>query len=221
MTDQAAIEAVRADYDRAMMLKVRGMTRGAIDEIAAAIRPGMAEERAREIVRDVLKAAGMIRGWHAPHVRFGSNTLKPFGAPSDPGVVLSDDDIFFIDIGPVWRQFEGDAGATFVVGHDPDMLRIATDVRRVFDESRLAWLTRGLSGAQLYDFASQRARDLGWELNLDMNGHRLANFPHAAIHEGPLAKTAFRPSAALWVLEIQIRHPIRPISAFYEDLLLD
>ena len=221
MTDQAAIEAVRADYDRAMMVKVRDMTRRAIEEIAAAIRPGMAEERAHEITRDVLRAAGMIRGWHAPHVRFGRNTLKPFGAPSDAGVVLEEDDIFFLDIGPVWRQFEGDAGATFVVGRDPDMLRIVADVRRVFDDSRLAWQTRALSGEQLYDFASQRARELGWELNLDMNGHRLANFPHTAIHKGPLAQTAFRPSADLWVLEIQIRHPTRPMSAFYEDLLLD
>jgi len=221
MTDQAAIEGVRADYDRGMMLTVREMTRRAIEEIAAAIRPGMLEERAREITREVLKGAGMTRGWHAPQVRFGRNTLKPFGAPSEPGVVLNDNDIFFLDIGPVWRQIEGDAGATFAVGDDPDMLRIVADVRRVFDDSRLAWLTRGLTGAQLYDFASQRARDLGWELNLDMNGHRLANFPHAAIHDGPLANTVFRPSAGLWVLEIQIRHPTRLISAFYEDLLLD
>ncbi len=221
MTDQAAIEAVQPGYNRAMMLTVRDMTRGAIEEIAAEIRPGMTEERGRDITRDVLKAAGMIRGWHAPQVRFGRNTLKPFGAPSEAGVVLNDDDIFFLDIGPVWRHFEGDAGATYVVGHDADMLRIAADVRRVFDDSRLAWQTRGLTGAQLYDFASQRARDLGWELNLDMNGHRLANFPHAAIHKGPLATTEFRPSDGLWVLEIQIRHPTRPISAFYEDLLLD
>lgn len=221
MTDQSAVEAVGVDYDRSAMLKVRAMTRGAIDEIAAAIHPGMAEETAVEITKDVLRKAGMVRGWHAPHVRFGRNTLKPFGAPSDPGVVLGENDLYFLDIGPVWQRYEGDAGATFAVGSDPEMLKIVTDVRRVFDDSRDAWLQRGLTGAGLYQFAVQRAQDLGWELNLDMNGHRLANFPHAAIHKGALADVPFRPSTALWVLEIQIRHPTRPFSAFYEDLLLE
>jgi len=34
-------------------------------------------------------------------------------------------------------------------------------------------------------------------------------------------KVAVSPSSGLWVLEIQIRHPTLPISAFYEDLMLD
>ena len=53
-----------------------------------------------------------------------------------------------------------------------------------------------------------------------MNGHRLADFPHAALYKGPLAEAAFTPSAGLWMLEIQIRHPELPYSAFFEDLLL-
>ena len=61
----------------------------------------------------------------------------------------------------------------------------------------------------------------GWQLNLDMSGHRLADFPHAALHKGVLAEAPFSPSPGLWMLEIQIRHPVRPFSAFYEDLLLD
>jgi hypothetical protein len=35
-----------------------------------------------------------------------------------------------------------------------------------------------------------------------------------------LAGAPYSPSSGLWVLEIQIRHPTRPISAFYEDLML-
>jgi hypothetical protein len=72
----------------------------------------------------------------------------------------------------------------------------------------------------LYDFAAAEARAMGWELNLDMSGHRLADFPHAVLHKGALAEAPFAPSPGLWVLEIQIRHPDRPFSAFYEDLLL-
>ena len=54
-----------------------------------------------------------------------------------------------------------------------------------------------------------------------MSGHGLADFPHAALHKGALAETPFTPSAGLWMLEIQIRHPKRPFSAFFEDLLLE
>lgn len=221
MQERAQAEAVGREYDREMMLQVRTMTRRAIHDIAAAIRPGMPEEMALGLARETLKAAQLLRGWHGIHVRFGPNTLKPFGAPSEPGVVLQENDIYFIDIGPVWRSWEGDGGETFVVGQDADMLRIARDVRRLFDDARAAWRSQGLTGAALYQYAGSRAADMGWQLNLAMNGHRLADFPHAAVHKGSLADARFVPSPELWVLEIQIRHPARPFSAFYEDLLVD
>jgi Xaa-Pro aminopeptidase len=214
-------EAVGQHYDRAMMLIARQKTRGAMYDIAARITPGMPEENAMELARSVLKDAGLRRGWHAIHVRFGINTLKPFGAPSEPGVRLGEDDIFFIDIGPVWQRWEGDAGETFVVGRDAEMHRAREDVRHVFDLVHARWRADGSSGEELYRYAAEAARSLGWELNLDMSGHRLSDFPHAAIHRGGLAEAPYRPASDLWVLEIQIRHPERPFSAFYEDLLLD
>lgn len=219
--DQAHIEAVGSNYDREMMLLVREKTRLAMHDIAARIKPGMLEEEAIQIARSRLKEGEMLRGWHAIHVRFGPNTLKSFGVPSQPGVRLANDDIFFLDIGPVWQRWEGDAGETFVVGHDPEMHRAARDVRIVFDRVHAKWRADGLTGERLYRYAAAEAASMGWELNLDMSGHRLSDFPHAAIHEGALAAAPFTPSANLWMLEIQIRHRERPFSAFYEDLLLE
>jgi Xaa-Pro aminopeptidase len=214
-------EAVGENYDRQMMLEARQRTRRVIHQIAALIKPGMLEETALDHARQVMKEAGMVRGWHGLHIRFGVNTLKQFGKPSEPGVALQANDIYFIDIGPVWQKWEGDGGETFVVGNDPDMHRAARDVREVFDRVHTKWLTERVSGQDLYSFAAAEARRLGWELNLEMSGHRLADFPHAALHKGALAEASFSPSAGLWVLEIQIRHPVRPFSAFYEDLLLE
>ena len=214
-------EAVGQRYDRAMMLEARRRTREAIGEISSRIGPGMAEEEALALTKRLLREAGLGRGWHGVHVRFGTNTLKTFGTASDPGVVLGANDIFFIDIGPVWRDWEGDAGDTFVVGDDPDMRRIAHDVRAVFDSVQKHWREQGLTGEALYHLAVSEAESRGWQLNLDMSGHRLADFPHAALHKGSLASTPFSPSPGLWMLEIQIRHPERPFSAFFEDLLLD
>ncbi len=208
------------NYDFSMMLETRERTRAVIRDVAAQIAPGMAEEDALALMRQTLKARDMLRGWHGIHVRFGSNTLKTFGKPSEPGVILRDDDIFFIDIGPVWRGYEGDGGETFTVGNDPEMLKAAADVRAVYDSVRDAWQREGLTGADLYEFAQAQAAALGWELNLDMCGHRLSDFPHAVKFDGALMDAPFTPTSGLWVLEIQIRHPDRPISAFYEDLLM-
>ncbi|AXT45472.1 MULTISPECIES: M24 family metallopeptidase [Chromobacterium] len=191
---QSALEGVGPAFDPRQLMAVRDKTRQAIVLIAAAMQPGMLEEDAVEQAKDILAERGMLRGWHDVYVRFGRNTLKTFGAASDPGVRLGDDDIFFIDIGPVWKQWEGDGGDSFVTGADPEMARCAADAR---------------------------ATARGWELNLDLSGHRLADFPHAAIHEGPLAEVDFTPARMLWVLEIHIRHPSRPFGAFFEDMLLE
>jgi Xaa-Pro aminopeptidase len=217
---KARLERVGERYDVEGMLEARARTREAIRAIAAQIVPGMPEDEAMELTRVTLKQRGLLRGWHGIHVRFGANTLKPFGAPSEPGPVLQPDDLFFIDIGPVWKHWEGDGGDTFVVGSDPEMQRIARDVKVVFDRTAGRWREEGLSGADLYRYADAEARTLGWELNLDMSGHRLSDFPHSAWHRGPLAGIEFEPSTGLWVLEIQVRHPRREFGAFYEDLLL-
>ncbi|WP_157218351.1 M24 family metallopeptidase [Flavisphingomonas formosensis] len=207
-------------YDAALMIEACKRTRAAIARIAGEIAPGMAEEAAQALARRLLKEGGLLRGWHGIHVRFGANTLKTFGETSQPGIILGERDIFFIDIGPVWQGYEGDAGATFVTGDDADMHRAARDVVAVYEATRTAWMDHGLTGAALYGFAERDAAMRGWALNLDMSGHRLSDFPHAVKHDGALADISYAPSPGLWVLEIHIRHPTRPFGAFYEDLLV-
>jgi Xaa-Pro aminopeptidase len=218
---QAALEGVGPAFVKEQMLAMRAKTRAAIHAIAAGCKPGMVEEDAVEMAKEILAAGDMVRGWHEVYVRFGSNTLKTFGALSDPGIVLKEDDIFLIDIGPVWEEWEGDGGDTFVVGPDKLKQQCAIDAKALFHTVRKKWLATGMSGKELYDFAIDEARTLGWELNMDLSGHRLSDFPHAAIYDGPMADIDFKPSPLLWVLEIHIRHPTAGFGAFYEDMLLD
>jgi len=215
------LEDVGAAFTVEKMLFVRDRTRRAIHAIAARVTPGMVEEDAVEMAKDLLAGLDMIKGWHDVYVRFGSNTLKTFGAPSDPGVILGENDLFFIDIGPVWQDWEGDGGDTFIVGSNAEMARCAADARKLFHIVRKKWTQTGLSGKGLYDFATAEAEAMGWELNLDLSGHRLSDFPHAAVYDGPLAEIDFRPSPLLWVLEIHIRDRDRKFGAFFEDMLLD
>jgi Xaa-Pro aminopeptidase len=221
MTMLTDLEATGQKFSLESLMDVRARTRKAVHLIAGQIEPGMAEEEAKAIARETLKEMEMRRGWHHIIVRCGPNTTKDFMEKSEPGVVLSENDIFFVDIGPIYENTEGDAGDTFVFGSDPDHLRAKKEVRLIWDDVRAKWFADGVTGKELYDYAIEVAGGFGWKLNMDLSGHRLSEFPHSAHYDGPLAEVEFRPNPNLWVLEIAIAHPERKFGAFYEDLLLD
>lgn len=202
------------------MLQARIKTREAIRQIAALVRPGMREEDAVDMARRTLLASGLELTWHPTRVRFGRNTLKAMKQASEPGVILQENDIFFIDMAPRFQAWEGDGGASFTVGQDADHARCAADAQRLFHDVRNFWLAEKASGRELYGYAEQQAKSMGWELNFDLPGHRVSDFPHAALHTGALADFDAMPSAMRWILEIHIRHPHKPFGAFYEDMLL-
>ena len=222
MNDPESIEAVGEFFSVDGMLEVRKRTRHAIDSIAQRMSPGMTEERGVEIAKQTLKELGLLRGWHQVCVRYGSNTLLEYGNPSRAGVLLGENDIFFIDIGPVWQNCEGDGGATFVVGSDPDMHQAARDVVTLWHRTHDKWREDQITGRKLYEFAITEAASMGWELNLKrMSGHRIGDFPHKHRIDGMMLSTVdVVPSPLLWILEIHIRHKTRPFGAFYEDIML-
>jgi methionyl aminopeptidase len=221
MTILSELEATGEKFSLDQLMEVRALTRKAVHLIAGQIEVGMVEEDARMMARETLTNLGMHRGWHQIITRLGPNTTKDFMARSEPGVVLGSDDIFFIDVGPVYEGCEGDAGDTFVVGDDPEHHKAKSDVRQIWDIVRDHWFSAGTTGRELYDFAVKTTESFGWKLNLDLSGHRLSEFPHSAHYDGSLADVDFRPNPNLWVLEIAIVHPERQFGAFYEDLLLE
>lgn len=213
-------EAVGARFSAASMDRVRIQSKEAVERIAAAIRPGMTEQQACDQAMVILKEMGIQRVWHPVFIRFGPGTLTTFRERSDPGRVLGEQDIYYVDIGPVWDGHEGDAGDTFVTGTDAEMHACAEAARTLWTEVSRRWREDGMDGESLYAFAAERAAATGWRLNLDIKGHRVSDFPHAIYAAGALGDFPERPAAGLWVLEIQIAHPTRPFGAFYEDLLV-
>ena len=214
------IEKRKDDFENEKFFAARTKTWEAIQKISKQICVGMLEQEANEIAKSTLEEMGTRQGWHRPYVHFGCNTVKTLFETPTPDVRLGKNDIYFIDIAPVWQGYEGDAGNTFVTGTDSEMLQCSTDVKQVFEKVAKKWKADGLSGKALYQFAEQTAQEMGWLLNLSMNGHRLSDFPHTAYHSGKLADISFCPSPSLWILEIQIRHPQRPFGAFFEDILV-
>ncbi|MEW5687383.1 MAG: M24 family metallopeptidase [Pseudomonadota bacterium] len=217
---QARREAVGAAFSLPAMLKARDLTFEAVRRIAAEIRPGVTEGQGHEIAQRVVEEMGMERVWHRHVIRFGPGTTETFFGDFTPDYVLRPDDIFYVDLGIVWDGHEGDAGDTFSVGGDPEMAACCEAARTLWHEVAARWREDGLSGEALYAFAQRRAEEMGWRLNWEVKGHRVSDFPHAIYKAGALGAYEGVPTTGLWILEIQIAHPTRPIGAFYEDLLV-
>jgi Xaa-Pro dipeptidase len=92
------------------------------------IQPGKSE---RELNEDIFKLAdelfGIKKYWHKRIVRSGINTLVPYD-DNPPNLVLQDDDILFLDFGPIIEDWEGDFGRTYVLGDDPYKLQLKQDI---------------------------------------------------------------------------------------------
>ena len=86
MTTPEVIEGTGPGYSLKAQLEVRRRTVAAVHAIAANIRPGMLEEDASAMARELLGTMEMRKGWHKVVVRFGTNTIKEFDDTSEPGI---------------------------------------------------------------------------------------------------------------------------------------
>lgn len=215
-----SIESVGAHFDLNTYLKARSRAIEATHKVASLVKVGMSEEDGHKIIDAVLEEFGAEKKWHPNKFRIGKNTLKSFKEKSDPKVRLKENDLFFIDIGPVFDGHEADYGETFSFGSDQKYLKIAQDVKKAFAETKECWEIYRPRGHELYEYLKNRVTHLGYELNLKMNGHRLGDFPHAVYFKGKLGDIEKCPAPNLWVLEVLIRHPQEDFGAFFEDILL-
>jgi Xaa-Pro aminopeptidase len=214
-------EQVGPAFSLESMQQARDKSWLALTAIKNALKPGMSEAEGTLLAKDILQQQGADRLWHPVILRFGANTVKRYDEPSDRSILLQENDIFFIDIGPVFDGHEGDVGDTFVLGQDAEKQRCADAARLIFMQVRERWLELQVGGVALYDHARQLCEALGYELNLSIKGHRICDFPHKMYQGGNLGDFDGIPRPGVWVLEIQLRHPQLEIGAFYEDVLLE
>lgn len=193
-------------------------TRKLVKQFSKFLVPGMTEVEAKALLEKTMDESGLEKRWHPTKMRIGKNTVKSFRDESEP-IVLSESDLFFVDIGPVYSNHEADYGETFVIGENPEFTHLRDSTRKVFDLTKKEFLDKKLSGKDLYTFAENEASKLGLRLNSAMYGHRLGDFPHAVYSRDKLGLIEFSPTPNLWILEIHLINDSIGRGAFFEDLL--
>lgn len=217
--EQQVVQRVGERFSLAAMQQAQSKALDCLQQIANALSPGMRETAATAIALDVLQQAGAEQHWHPPIIRFGRNTAKIYSEPSAPDTCLQDNDIFFIDLGPVFAGHEADVGATFCLGQNPVHHRVQQAVQTVFAQVAAHWRATGCSGAALYQFAADAAAALGMELNHQIKGHRVGDFPHKLYASGQLGGCEGAVRSGIWVLEIQLLDPDSGYGGFAEQVL--
>ena len=196
------------------------------------IRPGARESEINEAIYALAESLyGISRYWHKRIVRAGSNTLAPYDE-NPPDLTVGEDDIVFLDFGPVFEDWEADFGRTFVVGNDPQKRKLCRDIEDAFATGKRYFHEHSeITAAELYAYAQQLAEQAGWEYGGPIAGHLIGVFPHEKIagdkitlyvHPGNpnrmrIPDASGRPRH--WIFEIHFVDRAREIGGFYEELL--
>ena len=222
------------DATFAALAAAEGKALALLDAIEAAglIAPGRTEH---DVERDIFTIAardfGVTEHWHDRVVRAGLNTLCVAGEAA-PDRVIADDDIVFLDLGPVFGAWEADVGRSYAVGHDPAKHALCADLPTVFDAVKARFdADPDITGAMLYAAVHEEAERRGWLFGGRIAGHLVGAYPHARTPGNQDARriapgNAMRmrdPDAAgaprHWILEIHLVSPDRSFGGFYERLL--
>ena len=196
------------------------------------IRPGITESQlTRDIAELGRREFGIERNWHKRIVRAGPNTLAPYD-DNPPDLLIGEDDILFLDLGPVFEAWEADFGRTYVLGADPRKLKLRDDVAAAFADGKRYWQEHpGVTGSELFRYVESLAARYGWQFGGSIAAHLIGEFPHKALPQDPLARYAdagnhapMRGLDALgrerhWILEIHFVDRAAGIGGFHEELL--
>ncbi len=196
------------------------------------VRPGILESQlTREIAELGLREFGIETNWHKRLVRAGPNTLAVF-YDNPPDLLIGEDDIVFVDLGPVFEAWEADVGRTFVLGNDPHKLRLRDDAERAFALGKQYFRDHpDITGSELFAYLKSLAAQAGWEFGGVIAAHLVGEFPHKSLAEntstGYANEAHTEPMRGLdslgrerhWILEIHFVDRARRIGAFFEELL--
>ena len=225
MQDAERVERLRGAQQQASVLF-------AAIESAGIIAAGVSEREASEAIRDLAAdLLGVEKHWHKRVVRAGVNALEPYHS-NPPEREIGADDIVYLDLGPVFEDWEADFGRTYVLGDDPEKAKLRDALPQVWAAGRAHYdATPDITGAELFAFMVEQAAGFGYEWGGTIAGHLVGDFPHADA-EGDKDRSRIAPAndrpmrgvdsagnVAHWILEVHLVDRQREIGGFHEELL--
>jgi hypothetical protein len=195
------------------------------------VRAGKTE---KQINTDVFLLADELfhikKYWHKRIVRAGENTLHPYDE-NPPDLIVQEDDILFIDFGPILEKWEADYGRTFVIGNDPYKKKLATDSEKLWHIANDYFINNpAITGSQLYVYCKKLAVNYGWEFGGPIAGHLIGQFPHESLEKEvktnyihlenhiPLNQRDSNGKERHWIIEIHLIDASKKIGSFFEQL---
>ncbi len=201
-------------------------------EDSGLISPGKSEKEINTAIFQLAEQLfGIKKYWHKRIVRSGANTLQPYNE-NPPDLVVQQDDILFLDFGPVFEDWEADFGRTYVLGDDPVRHKLKNDIEAAWYEGK-AWFDTQtkLTGSDFFQHISHLAGRYGWTFGGQIAGHLIGQFPHERLdpgnyelyvhpenHNDMFARDA-NGMKRNWILEIHFVDRERQIGGFFEQLL--
>jgi len=214
----------------AAQIKAEALFQEVVD--AGLVRAGKLESELTDEIHGLAQSRfGVRRHWHKRIARSGPNTLLTYHDEcADRRIV--EDDIVYLDFGPVFEAWDADFGRTYVVGDDPVKHRLVGDLAKGFSSGKeLYRQSPNLTAGQLYDHVAGLAPTYGWEFGNLTAGHLIGHFPHERrpadpdhlrIRHGnsiPLRELDETGNPRHWILEIHFIDRAREIGGFFEELL--
>jgi Xaa-Pro aminopeptidase len=185
-----------------------------------------------EICGLALREFGIRQHWHKKIVRAGKNTLSAYH-DDPPDRMINEDDILFIDLGPVVKGYEADIGRTYVLGNDSRKLKLKNDVEAAWHEIQ-AWYQQQttLKASELFQYAVGKAHEYGWEFGGAIAGHIIGKYPHEQPLDPLSLELDIHPDnpndmflldedgdVRHWILELQFIDREKEIGGYFEQML--
>jgi Xaa-Pro dipeptidase len=224
-------QAERARLEHLIAAETRALDMLAAIEAAGFVAPGRSES---DVDADIAELAardfGIERNWHKRLVRAGLNTLCVF-SDSPPERTIGENDTIYLDLGPVFGEWEADIGQTYAVGADTARNALVAALPQVFEEVSAHARTPNITGAELYAFACKGAEARGYIFGGKIAGHTVGEFPHltwpgdndhkriAPANPTRLSDPDHLGRTRHWIIEIHLVAPDRSFGGFYERLL--
>ncbi len=194
---------------------------------------GKTEQQLSKEVSDLaFEKFGIQNHWHKKIVRTGVNTLATY-SQNPPDKKIEEDDILFIDLGPIVDGYEADLGRTYVLGENETKLKLKDDVEKAWYEIR-AWYEKQttLKASTMFQHVVTTAHKYGWTFAGEIAGHIVGQFPHEQPADPKSLELDIHPdnhndmflldangNKRHWILELQFVDNEKKIGGYFEQLL--